>query len=151
MPTAAGDERDSGCAFCPQELPQRAARRFPCCKASIWPFIKASSSRSSGPAAAARARCCTCWPRSIAPDAGEICFEGNRIDNLPSAGRDILRNRYFGMVFQFYHLLPELTMLENVLMPAMIGAGDLRLSGEPQRESRASHARCSKWSASAIG
>src|SRR4029079_6409419 len=30
-------------------------------------------------------------------------------------------NRYFGMVFQFYHLLPELTMLENVLAPAMIG------------------------------
>ncbi len=57
------------------------------------------------------------------PDAGEICFEGNRIDNLPTAGRDILRNRYFGMVFQFYHLLPELTVLENVLMPAMIGQG----------------------------
>ena len=44
-----------------------------------------------------------------APDSGEVCFEGNRIDNLPAAGRDILRNRYFGMVFQFYHLLPELT------------------------------------------
>ncbi len=57
------------------------------------------------------------------PDAGEICFEGNRIDNLPTAGRDILRNRYFGMVFQFYHLLPELSVLENVLMPAMIGQG----------------------------
>ncbi len=57
------------------------------------------------------------------PDSGEICFEGNRIDNLPAAGRDILRNRYFGMVFQFYHLLPELTMLENVLAPAMIGSG----------------------------
>jgi lipoprotein-releasing system ATP-binding protein len=59
------------------------------------------------------------------PDAGEICFEGNRIDNLPSAGRDILRNRYFGMVFQFYHLLPELSVIENVLMPAMIGQGIL--------------------------
>jgi lipoprotein-releasing system ATP-binding protein len=58
-----------------------------------------------------------------APDSGEICFEGNRIDNLPSAGRDILRNKYFGMVFQFYHLLPELTALENVLAPAMIGEG----------------------------
>jgi lipoprotein-releasing system ATP-binding protein len=58
-----------------------------------------------------------------APDSGEICFEGNRIDNLPTAGRDILRNRYFGMVFQFYHLLPELTTLENVLTPAMIGEG----------------------------
>jgi lipoprotein-releasing system ATP-binding protein len=57
------------------------------------------------------------------PDAGEICFEGNRIDNLRVAGRDILRNRYFGMVFQFYHLLPELSVLENVLIPAMIGQG----------------------------
>jgi lipoprotein-releasing system ATP-binding protein len=60
-----------------------------------------------------------------APDSGEICFEGNRIDNLPTAGRDILRNKYFGMVFQFYHLLPELTTLENVLVPAMIGEGVL--------------------------
>jgi len=55
-----------------------------------------------------------------APDEGQIYFEGNRIDNLPAASRDILRNRYFGMVFQFYHLLPELTTLENVLMPVMI-------------------------------
>jgi lipoprotein-releasing system ATP-binding protein len=60
-----------------------------------------------------------------APDSGEIRFEGNRIDNLPAAGRDILRNRYFGMVFQSYHLLPELTTLENVLAPAMIGEGVL--------------------------
>jgi lipoprotein-releasing system ATP-binding protein len=59
------------------------------------------------------------------PDAGEVWFEGHRIDNLPTAGRDILRNRYFGMVFQFYHLLPELTVLENVLTPAMIGQGIL--------------------------
>jgi lipoprotein-releasing system ATP-binding protein len=60
-----------------------------------------------------------------APDSGEIYFEGHRIDNLVSAGRDILRNKYFGMVFQFYHLLPELTTLENVLAPAMIGEGVL--------------------------
>ncbi len=59
------------------------------------------------------------------PDYGEIFFEGNRIDNLAAAGRDILRNRYFGMIFQAYHLLPELTMLENVLAPAMIGESTL--------------------------
>lgn len=59
------------------------------------------------------------------PDYGEIYFEGNRIDNLAAAGRDILRNRYFGMIFQAYHLLPELTMLENVLAPAMIGQSAL--------------------------
>jgi lipoprotein-releasing system ATP-binding protein len=55
-----------------------------------------------------------------ASDQGEICFDGHRIDDLPPPGRDILRNRHFGMIFQFYHLLPELTTLENVLMPLMI-------------------------------
>jgi lipoprotein-releasing system ATP-binding protein len=60
-----------------------------------------------------------------APDAGEIHFDGNRIDNLPAKGRDILRNRYFGMIFQFYHLLPELSTLENVLSPLMITHGIL--------------------------
>jgi lipoprotein-releasing system ATP-binding protein len=60
-----------------------------------------------------------------APDSGEIVFEGNRIDNLPARGRDVLRNRHFGMIFQFYHLLPELTTLENVLAPVMIRLGVL--------------------------
>ncbi|MDZ4778622.1 MAG: ABC transporter ATP-binding protein [Planctomycetia bacterium] len=58
-----------------------------------------------------------------APDAGEIHFGGRRIDNLPARDRDALRNRQFGMIFQFYHLLPELTMLENVLAPQMIASG----------------------------
>jgi len=61
-----------------------------------------------------------------APDAGEITFEGNRIDNIPQISRDILRNRHFGMIFQFYHLLPELTALENVLIPPMIAEGVIR-------------------------
>lgn len=60
------------------------------------------------------------------PDAGEVVFEGARIDNLPASARDILRNRHFGMVFQFYHLLPELTALENVLAPALIANGTLK-------------------------
>ena len=56
-----------------------------------------------------------------APDEGEIYFDGQRIDNLAGLERDGLRNRYLGMIFQFYHLLPELTTLENVLAPLMIG------------------------------
>src|SRR5438094_7898981 len=40
------------------------------------------------------------------PDAGGIYLEGRRIDDLPSAQRDQLRNRTFGFIFQFYHLLP---------------------------------------------
>ena len=58
-----------------------------------------------------------------APDQGEIHYAGRRIDNLPARGRDTLRNRQFGMIFQFYHLLPELSTLENVLAPLMIRHG----------------------------
>src|SRR4029078_9307484 len=39
--------------------------------------------------------------------------------------RDLLRNQQFGMIFQFYHLLPELSALENVLAPIMIRFGVL--------------------------
>jgi len=56
-----------------------------------------------------------------APDDGAIYFDGERIDNLRSRIRDRLRNKHFGMIFQMYHLLPELTALENVLLPLMIG------------------------------
>lgn len=58
-----------------------------------------------------------------APDRGEIWYEQQRIDELPSRQRDHLRNREFGLIFQFYHLLPELTVLENVLVSQMIQHG----------------------------
>jgi lipoprotein-releasing system ATP-binding protein len=54
------------------------------------------------------------------PDIGEIQLDGKRVDNLPARTRDELRNRVFGFIFQFYHLLPELTLGENVLTPLMI-------------------------------
>ena len=53
-------------------------------------------------------------------DAGEIFYEGKRIDNLFAWQKDKLRNLDLGLVFQFYHLLPEFTMLENILMPIMV-------------------------------
>src|SRR5262245_46206671 len=51
------------------------------------------------------------------PDDGSVSLEGRRIDNLPGEQRDRLRNEVFGYIFQFYHLLPELNALENVLVP----------------------------------
>ncbi len=57
------------------------------------------------------------------PDEGEIYFEGHRIDNLDAAGCDVLRNKHFGMIFQFYHLLPEFNTLQNVLTPLLISNG----------------------------
>lgn len=60
-----------------------------------------------------------------APDSGSIWLDGRRIDNLPGRDRDVLRNRTFGFIFQFYHLLPELSTLDNVLMPAYVNHGIL--------------------------
>lgn len=54
------------------------------------------------------------------PDVGEVILDGNRIDNLSQNARDQLRNHVFGFIFQFYHLLPELSLLENVMAPLMI-------------------------------
>jgi lipoprotein-releasing system ATP-binding protein len=55
------------------------------------------------------------------PDRGEIYFRGERIDNASRSRRDSYRNQDIGIIFQFYHLLPELSAVENVLAPTMIG------------------------------
>jgi len=54
------------------------------------------------------------------PDQGMVSFDGEDIYNLDDAARAKIRNNKVGFVFQFYHLLPEFTALENVLLPAMI-------------------------------
>ena len=60
-----------------------------------------------------------------APDAGMVLLDGARIDGLPAARRDRLRNTAIGMVFQAYHLLPELDALENVMAPLLVRHGAL--------------------------
>src|SRR5262249_311554 len=67
------------------------------------------------------------------PDTGRIHLEGRRIDNLPAQERDRLRNETFGFIFQFYHLLPELDTLENVLVPQMISHSVLGWLGQRRK------------------
>ena len=55
------------------------------------------------------------------PTNGSVEFNGQNIFSLSGAKLDRYRNRHAGFVFQFYHLLPELNVLENVLITAMIG------------------------------
>jgi lipoprotein-releasing system ATP-binding protein len=57
------------------------------------------------------------------PTSGEIFVGGRALSKLSSDDLALLRNREVGFVFQFHHLLPEFTALENVLMPARL-AGD---------------------------
>ncbi len=71
------------------------------------------------------------------PDAGSLRIDGTDVLALGSKALSQFRNRRIGFVFQFHHLLPEFTALENVLIPAYIGGMTHKPSelsgGEQQR------------------
>jgi len=54
------------------------------------------------------------------PTAGEVFVAGQRMSALSDAARGQLRNRALGFVYQFHHLLPEFTALENVMLPVLL-------------------------------
>ncbi|MGE0145233.1 MAG: ABC transporter ATP-binding protein [Planctomycetota bacterium] len=54
------------------------------------------------------------------PTAGEVHFEGRRVDNLPVRERARLRHARIGFVFQFYHLIAELSALDNIRLGSMM-------------------------------
>jgi putative ABC transport system ATP-binding protein/lipoprotein-releasing system ATP-binding protein len=68
------------------------------------------------------------------PEQGEVFFENTPLYAQPESALAAVRNSAFGFVFQAYHLLPELTALENVCLPAMIGGTDKRAEAEAALE-----------------
>ncbi|MFD0726030.1 lipoprotein-releasing ABC transporter ATP-binding protein LolD [Lysobacter brunescens] len=67
------------------------------------------------------------------PTAGEVHVAGHRMSALSDAERGRLRNRALGFVYQFHHLLPEFTALENVMLPVLLAGG---ANGEADRRAR---------------
>ncbi|RKN20135.1 ABC transporter ATP-binding protein [Micromonospora musae] len=73
-----------------------------------------------GPSGSGKSTLLHCLAGILAPDAGEIHFDGRRIDNLTENERSVLRRQQFGFVFQFGQLVPELTAEENVALPLLL-------------------------------
>ena len=59
------------------------------------------------------------------PDSGQVTYENQRLDGLRWGKLNHFRNKTVGFVFQFYHLLDEMNVLENVLAPAMASVSTL--------------------------
>jgi lipoprotein-releasing system ATP-binding protein len=68
------------------------------------------------------------------PTSGRILFEGDDVTRYPGAKLADFRNRQLGFVFQFHHLLPEFSALENVMMPGLIrGTSRIEMDGRARK------------------
>ncbi|MEV3973903.1 ABC transporter ATP-binding protein [Streptomyces sp. NPDC050698] len=76
-----------------------------------------------------------CLAGIVRPDSGSVTYDGARLENLPEKRLSELRRTEFGVVFQFGQLIPELTVLDNIALPLLLG-------GTGRAEARA---RAGEW------
>lgn len=68
------------------------------------------------------------------PDGGRVVIDGTDVGALGDRALSRFRNERIGFVFQFHHLLPEFTAIENVMIPALIGRRDKRAAARRAAE-----------------
>jgi len=68
------------------------------------------------------------------PTAGEVFVAGQKMSTLSDAARGALRNRALGFVYQFHHLLPEFTALENVMLPVLLAGAQVADASKRARD-----------------
>ncbi len=82
-----------------------------------------------GPSGSGKSSLLHCLAGVVLPDSGEVHADGRRLDQASESVRSATRLRTMGMVFQFGGLVPELTLLENVMLP-------LQVLGRPSARAR---------------
>ena len=74
----------------------------------------------TGPSGSGKSTLLLCLAGVLRPEAGEVRYNGTRLDDLGEAERTRLRRREFGVVLQFGQLVPELTATQNVALPLLL-------------------------------
>jgi putative ABC transport system ATP-binding protein len=74
-----------------------------------------------GPSGSGKSTLLHCLAGILTPDAGEVLFDGQRVDRMFDNQRSRLRRSAFGFVFQFGQLVPELPVRENIALPLLLG------------------------------
>jgi len=74
----------------------------------------------TGPSGGGKSTLLHCLSGILRPEAGEVRYNGRRLDDLAEAPRTRLRRREFGIVLQFGQLVPELTVEQNVALPLLL-------------------------------
>jgi putative ABC transport system ATP-binding protein len=77
----------------------------------------------AGPSGSGKSTLLHCLAGVLRPDSGEIWFAGRRVDRLSTRARTLLRRDGFGFVFQFGQLVPELPVVDNVMLPLLLAGG----------------------------
>lgn len=88
-----------------------------------------------GPSGSGKSTLLHCMAGIFPPDSGSTTFDGNRLDRMSDAARTKLRRTRFGFVFQFGQLVPELTAIDNIALPMLLG-------GVPRKTA---YARAAAW------
>jgi putative ABC transport system ATP-binding protein len=74
-----------------------------------------------GPSGSGKSTLLHCLAGILSPDSGEIIFDGHSLNTMSENERTLVRRDRFGFVFQFGQLVPELPVLENVMLPLLLG------------------------------
>ncbi|GAA4254491.1 ABC transporter ATP-binding protein [Dactylosporangium darangshiense] len=81
-----------------------------------------------GPSGSGKSTLLHCLAGILSPDTGEIIFDGHSLNTMSENERTLVRRDRFGFVFQFGQLVPELPVLENVMLPLLLGHTSRRMA-----------------------
>ena len=129
---AAPDGMARGCVLEARDL-DRSFGNTPALRGASLTVAQGEVLAVMGPSGSGKSTLLHCLAGIYTPDRGEVWFDGRRIDTLGDNARTELRRTAFGFVFQFGQLVPELTALDNIALPMLLGKAGRKRAYETAR------------------